>query len=260
MAAAARSQPPRDPARILVLQHAREGRPGLIGDALADRGLRVETGFPHEGEPFPETPESFDGLVLMGGIMSAYDDDLCPHYPALLGLIRACEAAARPVLGVCLGAQLVARAFGGDVHPFAHVEFGFFPLSATADAARDPVTAGLPERLSLMQWHGDTFTLPADATLLLRGDDCPNQAMRIGRWTYAFQCHFEVTRDMALEWAAVYARLSGGDAEALKARIEAEWRAHGADAMRWGRAIAERWIDRVEAARDERAGGGPASS
>ncbi len=255
MAAAARSQP-RDPARILVLQHAREGRPGLIGDALADRGILPETRFPHEGEPLPASPEAFDGLVLMGGIMSAYDDDVCPHYPALLDLIRACEAAARPVLGVCLGAQLVARAFGGEVFPFAHVEFGFFPLSATEAAARDPVTVGLPSRFSLMQWHGDTFTPPERATLLLRGDDCPNQAMRIGRWVHAFQCHFEVTREMALEWAGVHARLSGRDAGALEGRIATQWRAHGTEAMRRGRLIAENWLDLVETARAARATAG----
>jgi len=238
----------RNPARILVLQHAREGRPGLIGAALADRGFLSETRYPHEGEPLPASPEAFDGLVLMGGIMSAHDDGACPHYPALLDLIRACEAADRPILGVCLGAQLIARAFGGDVHPFAHVEFGFFPLSATKAAEFDPVTAALPARFFAMQWHGDTFTLPDRATLLLRGDDCPNQAMRLGRWVHAFQCHFEVTREMALEWAGVHARLSGHDAGALGRRIEAEWRAHGAEAMRWGRRIAERWLDQVEAA------------
>lgn len=234
--------------RILVLQHAREGPPGLIGEAMAARGVAPEVRFPHEGDPLPASPEAFDGLVLMGGIMSANDDHICPHYPALLDLIRACEGAGRPVLGVCLGAQLIARAFGGRVYPFDHVEFGFFPLAATDEAAADPIAGALPARFFAMQWHGDTFTLPDRAVLLLSGEDCPNQAMRIGRWIYGFQCHFEVTRAMVRAWTAVYARLAGLDAEALEARIEKEWRAHGAEAMRWGRRIAERWLDLVEAA------------
>ena len=241
-----------DPPRILVLQHAREGPPGLIGAAMKARGIAPEIRYPHEGDSLPAGVEAFDGLLLMGGIMSANDDRACPHYPALLELIRACERAARPVLGVCLGAQLIARAHGGRVAPFGRVEFGFYPLSATAAAATDPLTEALPARLVTMQWHGDTFSVPDGAAVLLRGDDCPIQAMRIGRWTHAFQCHFEVTREMVGAWTAAYARLAGLDAEALARRVEAEWQAHGGAAMRWGRRIAERWLDRVAAARAER--------
>lgn len=245
---------PESPLRLLLLQHAREGTPGLIGEAIAARDAEVDTRLPHEGDPLPPSPEEFDGLVLMGGLMSALDDDICPHFPALMNLIRAFPETGRPVLGVCLGAQLIARAWGADVHLGSHDEFGFFPLVCGEAAQDDPVLAELPERMSVMQWHGDSFVLPEGATLLLCGEDCANQALRIGDLVYGFQCHFEATGEMVRSWTEAYVRMGDLEAAPVHARLEAEFAEHGATGERLGRGIARRWLDLVENARRDRLG------
>lgn len=243
------------PLRLLLLQHAHEGAPGLVGEAMAARGAEVDTRLPHEGDPLPASPEGFDGLVLMGGLMSAVDDETCPHYPVLMELIRAFAATGRPILGVCLGAQLIARAWGAEVRLGSHDEFGYFPLARGAAARDDPVLGEVPEHVSVMQWHGDSFSLPAGAKLLLRGEGCVNQALRIGDLVYGFQCHFEATGKMVRSWGNAYARIRGCEAAPVRARLVAELAEHGPAGERLGRGIARRWLDLVETARRERPGG-----
>lgn len=234
------------PPRVLVLRHARAGRPGLIGEVLGARGVAVDLRFPVEGDALPASSDEFDGLVVMGGFMSANADDVCPHFPALLDLMRACAAEARPVLGVCLGAQLVARAWGGAVHEGRAKEFGYHPLRRTAEAAADPLAAALPERCHVMQWHADTFDLPLGATLLLRGDDGLNQALRIGEVVYGFQCHLEVTEAMLRDWSTEEAHATGSDPATLMAGIEAQYAKYGTVAADAARKLAGRWLDLVE--------------
>lgn len=227
---------------MLVLQHAREGTPGLIAEGLAAGGFAMEVRFPHEGEPLPESPAPYTALVLMGGLMSATDDEACPHFPALLELVRAFPRCGRPVLGVCLGAQLIARAWSARVYRHRETEFGYYPVERTAAAADDPVAGPIPARTHLMQWHEDTFDLPAGATLLLTGEGCRHQALRLGRLVYGFQCHFETTREMVASWSDAWAREGGGDPAPRREHMAAQYRRHGAEAERVGRGIIERWL------------------
>lgn len=242
------------PPRVVILQHARAGLPGLIAEVLHERGTAVDLRFPVEGDALPAAPTEFDGLVVMGGFMSANAHDVCPHFPALLALLRACAAASRPVLGICLGAQLVARAWGGTVHEGRAKEFGYHALQRTAEGAADPLASALPERCHVMQWHADTFELPAGATLLLRGEDGLNQALRVGETVYGFQCHLEVTEAMLRDWSTEEAHATGSDPATLMAGIEAQYTRHGAAAAAAGRTLAARWLDLVEAAARRRAG------
>ena len=232
--------------RVVILQHARAGLPGLIAEVLRERRLTIDTRFPVEGDALPASPAEFDGLVVMGGFMSANADDVCPHFPALLALLRASAEQSRPVLGVCLGAQLVARAWGGAVHESRAKEFGYHGLERTPEAAEDPLAGALPTRCHVMQWHADTFDLPPGATLLLRGVDGLNQALRIGEAVYGFQCHLEVTEAMLRDWSTEEAHATGRDPAALMAEIGGQYAEYGRTAAAAARELAGRWVDLVE--------------
>ena len=155
-------------------------------------------------------------------------------------LARGFAAATKPVLGICLGGQLLARAWGARVHLGAVPEFGVTPLQPTPEAAADPLLAGTSGPVPAMQWHEDSFDLPPGAVPLLTGAACRNQAFRIAGLVWGFQCHFEVKREGMLAWAA-YRRDRHGLPDETAA-IGAQVRAHGAAAEAFGRRVADRWL------------------
>jgi GMP synthase-like glutamine amidotransferase len=138
------------------------------------------------------------GLILMGGPMSANDD--LPWVPHELAAIR--EAANRgiPVLGVCLGAQLIARALGARVYPNAEKEIGWSPVHFTAAAAADPLFHGFSDPETVFQWHAETFDLPPGAEHLAYSSACRHQAFRVGANVYGLQFHLEVTPGIIADW------------------------------------------------------------
>jgi GMP synthase (glutamine-hydrolysing) len=227
--------------RILVVQHDREDPPGVIGERLEARGATLDVTLPPEGGTFPDGPDGHDGLVLMGGPMCAADDGRFPYFPRLHRMVRRFHDAGRPVLGICLGAQIIARGFGKPVLRNKVTEVGFCPVRLTEAGRRDPMFAGLGAELRPMQWHEDTFELPDDAVRLAENDDCLNQAFRLGASTYGVQFHPEVTRDMVRTWASTMPAASG-----TAERLDAEMDAHLAAAEHLGRTIGDRWFDLVE--------------
>ncbi len=227
--------------RILVVQHDREDPAGVVGEQIAARGAALVPTLPHEGESFPEGPEGFDGLVLMGGPMCAADDARFPYFPRLHRMVRGFHDARLPILGICLGSQIIARSFGKPVYRNKVTEIGFCPVRLTEAGRADPLLAGLGSELRPMQWHEDTFELPDEATRLAENDDCLNQAYRIGRSTYAVQFHPEVDRGMVRPWAK-----SAKADDATISRLEAEMNDHLAAAEHLGRTIGDRWFDLIE--------------
>jgi GMP synthase-like glutamine amidotransferase len=226
---------------VLVLQHYADSPPGLIGEAAAARGIHLEIIDAAQACTIPADAQRHHGLLVLGGVMSAHDDHLAPHFPALLDLARAFAAAEKPVLGICLGGQLLARAFGGRVHRHRAAEFGFLPVHPTPAAASDPLLAGSRTGVTVMQWHDDSFDPPPDAVPLLEGSPCRSQAFRVGRSVWGFQGHLEVTRATALAWAELRATLRGEpQARAILARQMTEgW----AETEAFGRLVAGRWLD-----------------
>jgi GMP synthase-like glutamine amidotransferase len=229
----------------LVLQHIACEPPGVFEDVLRERGAHLTRVELDEGDPLPDWRE-FDAIVAMGGPMSVNDDAL----PWLAGEKRAIGEAVRagtPYWGVCLGVQLLAASLGARVYPGAEPAVGLVSVSMTGEARSDPVFADAPHELVTLQWHGDTFDLPEGAVRLASSPAYANQAFRFDR-AYGIQFHLEVSPEMAREWAEVpeyvasLARTLGPEgAPAFLAEIEQS----AADMRTAGRALFERWLDRV---------------
>lgn len=239
------------PPRILVFQHHPASPAGLIGERMAARAAGVTTLDAQHGVDLPDGAAEHDGLLILGGAMNAYADAQCRHFPALLELARDYAGAGKPVLGVCLGGQLLARAWGARVHLDAAPEFGVVPLVPTAAAADDPLLAGVDGSAYAMQWHEDTFEVPEGAVALLEGEACRNQAFRVADVAWGFQCHFEADRRDMVAWAEYRRDVYGY--QDFAARLAAQAATHGAAAEALGRRIADRWLDLVEARRRESA-------
>lgn len=150
---------------------------------------------------------SFSGLVLMGGSMSVNDD--LPWIPQEIACIREALDRDLPVLGICLGAQLIAKALGSRVYANRVKEIGFAPISWTEAAASDRLFTGFTGTETVLHWHGETFDLPLGAEHLAWSDDCRNQAYRVGTNVYGLQFHLEVTPEMLADWVREDAACGG---------------------------------------------------
>lgn len=182
-----------------LLQHVPHEGPGLIADEAAAADVRLETVRLWEGEPVPPVTE-LGGVVSMGGPMSAGDTAEHPWIEPEVELLATAIAAGLPVLGVCLGAQLVARALGCDVGPAEREEVGMGEVEITHAGRGDPLLGPAGERLPAFHWHGETFSLPPGTESLASTPDCPNQAFRAGERAWALQFHIEVDAALADAW------------------------------------------------------------
>jgi GMP synthase-like glutamine amidotransferase len=234
--------------RALVLQHIACEPPGVFEDVLRERGASLHRVELDEGDALPDW-RGFDAIVAMGGPMSATDDEALPWLTDEKRLIGEAVRAGTPFWGVCLGVQLLAASLGARVYSGEEPEVGLLPVELTNEAREDPVFEAAPDELVTLQWHGDTFDLPAGAVRLARSPAYENQAFRYRR-AYGVQFHLEVSPEMAREWAEVpeyvaslERTLGVEQAPAFLASIEKR-----ADEMRAeGRALFERWLERVVA-------------
>jgi len=175
--------------RVVVLQHEPMEGPGVWAEALLEAGARVECVLvPRSG--LPVGAERADLVVSMGGSMSVNDD--LPWIGAETALLADRIRSRAPVLGVCLGSQLIARAAGGVVEPGPGFEIGFHEVELTPEGAADGIMARLPRRLAVLQWHGEHFRDVPDAVSLARSREEPTQAFRVGR-AYGLLFHLEAT-------------------------------------------------------------------
>ncbi|MER6095833.1 type 1 glutamine amidotransferase [Streptomyces sp. NPDC001728] len=227
---------------VLVVQHEEEAGPGLVGERLVGAGLRLDVVRAWRGEALPADLRGHAGLLVLGGSVNCEDDEAAPWLPAVRTLVREAVAGGMPLLGICLGGQIVAHALGGSVTTRSGgPEVGAVPLRRLPAAGRDPVLGGVPDGALAAQWHWDEVDrLPPGAVPLLTGDDCPYQAFRVGDAGWAVQFHPEVCADAVAEWAAedgARLRAVGGDPEAAVRTVrEAE---PGLRAV-WG-AVSEAW-------------------
>jgi GMP synthase (glutamine-hydrolysing) len=188
-------------ATLLVLQHIACEPPAAYEDEMRAWGVGLHRVQVDEGEALPDW-RAFDGIVAMGGPMGAYDDATHPWLAPEKQLIADAVRAGLPYWGVCLGAQLLAASLGAPVFAGAVPEVGVLSVQLTDEGRRDPVFAVLPDDFPALQWHGDTYELPAGAVRLAGSESYAQQAFVIER-AYALQFHIEVPVSLAEQWADV---------------------------------------------------------
>ena len=211
----------------LVVQHLEPEGPVLIGSALAAAGVDVTVVRTDRGDAVPDAVDGIDGLVVMGGPTSARSDDGFPSRRAEIALLRAALDAGVPTLGVCLGAQLLAAAGGGEVRAGTGLEVGWGTVALAPEAATDPLLAGIRGALPVLHWHGETFTLPPGAVLLASSDAYPHQAFRLGPAAWGLQFHLEVDAAAVGRFVTAFGA-EADDPDGLLAAAEA-WLARSAE-------------------------------
>ncbi len=185
--------------KVLILMHDREEDAGTIQTYLDERGAETRIARLYAGEPLPGDALRFDAVVSMGGPMNVYEDDKYPYLKEETEFLARCFREGLPVLGICLGAQLMARAAGAKVTRAPREETGWYTVTLTDAGRNDPFFQGLPDAFTVFQLHGDTFDIPGNAALLATSETCRNQAFRIGN-SLALQFHLEIQADKLAVW------------------------------------------------------------
>lgn len=193
---------------VLICKNISIEGPGTIEDFLNENGIPSTIVDLSRGEAIPDT-DRFTTLVMMGGPMSVNEDDRYPYIKKEEELVRDFAAKDKRILGICLGAQIMAKAFGSKVYKGAEKEIGWYDIELTEEGIRDalmrklsihPQAGDVWRKFKVFHWHGETFDIPSGAVRLAGSALFPNQAFRYGTKAYAFQFHIEVTKDMVYDW------------------------------------------------------------
>ncbi|MBI3074408.1 MAG: gamma-glutamyl-gamma-aminobutyrate hydrolase family protein [Deltaproteobacteria bacterium] len=188
---------------ILVCQHVPHELLGTLNPLLKSRGFRMKyVNFGRHPDARPSLA-GYDGLVILGGPMNVDEVARFPFLAHEVALVHEARDGEQPVLGICLGAQLVAKALGGVVSKAREREIGWYELSLTAAAGRDPLLRHFGGVEQVFEWHGDVFSVPPGAEPLASTAGCANQAIRFGERIYGLQFHLEVDEPMIERWLRV---------------------------------------------------------
>jgi GMP synthase (glutamine-hydrolysing) len=235
--------------KVLVFQHVPFEPLGTLDPLLKEHGFRIRyVNFSRDPGLRPRLA-GYDALIVLGGPMNADETEAYPNLATELELIRAALDRGLHVLGICLGAQLLAKALGGTVRPNGAHEIGWHEVRLTADGQDDPVLSALRTPAPLFHWHGDRFELPPGGTLLAASDLCANQAFRCGELALGLQFHLEVDAPLIERWLTVpvnrrlIERLAG---EVDPATVRRQTSALIGDLEAQSRQVFGRWIDQFE--------------
>ncbi|MBI5124405.1 MAG: type 1 glutamine amidotransferase [Candidatus Omnitrophica bacterium] len=186
--------------KILIVKHVLTEGPGSIGVFFKDTAWNLQTVELSEGDRLPSNFEGVDAVIFMGGPMNVYEEEKYPFLKDEDMFIKQALTDEIPILGICLGSQLLAKAAGARVKKSPVKEIGWYPVSLTNEGLDDALFDGLAPNLEIFQWHEDTFDIPEGGDLLAEGSNCRNQAFRFGKNAYGLQFHIETTPDMVKEW------------------------------------------------------------
>ncbi len=229
---------------VLISRHVAHEGPGYLAAFLERHGIAYRVVKIDENEPLPPSIAGFSALVFMGGPMSVNDD--LPWIAPTLALIREAMEAGKPVLGHCLGGQLISKALGGVVSRNPVREIGWLPVQRVHNAHADAWLGDLPDEFDVFHWHGETFSIPPGATRILGSAACAHQGFVIDN-ALALQCHVEMTADLVRLWAR-----TGCDEIAQKsatvqneAQMTANLEARVAQLNRVADVLYAQWIERL---------------
>ena len=231
------SKPP-----ILIILHQEHSTAGRVGRLLQERGHALDIRRPRFGDALPSTLAEHAGVVVFGGPMSANDND--DFIRQEIDWIRVPLDEKKPFLGLCLGAQMLAKLLGARVylHADGKAEIGYYPLIPTEDGARFAERIGAPWPCYAYHWHREGFDCPRDALTLATGDDFPTQAIQVGPAAFGLQFHPEVTHAMMCRWTVRGAeRLKLPGAQDRSRQIEGRFQ-HDPQVARWLHAFLDDWL------------------
>lgn len=230
--------------RVAIIENTPVTHYGLVGQALMEAAAQIRQFLPREGHALPEVAE-FDALVVFGGEQAATEDGLHPYLADLAARMRAYVEADKAVLGICLGAQLMARGFGAQNYIGTHPERGWTEITLSEAGRQDPFFAGTGAALRSFALHSDHYALPEGAVLLASSAAAPHQAFRLGRAGYGTQFHFEASRpvvaDLTRRFRSVFEDFGPGWDEAHAQEAQA----HGAAADAAGLQLARNWVSQI---------------
>ena len=240
-------------APVLIVLHQETSTPGRVGRLLLERGHSLDIRRPRFGDPLPDTLEHHAGAMIFGGPMSANDpDDFLRLETDWIGTALRED---KPFLGLCLGAQLLAKLLGARVypHPEGRAEIGYYPLVPTPEGHRLAAELGKPWPSHVYHWHREGFDAPADSTTLAVGDDFPVQAIRVGGRAFGFQFHPEVTHAMVCRWTVrAHERLSLPGAQPRHEHLQRRLM-HDPSVASWLDAFLDHWLGERHVPRRTRA-------
>ncbi len=189
--------------KLLVFKHVAHEILGTLDPLLRSHGFRNRyVNFGRDPHTRPSL-DGYHGMVVLGGPMNVDQVDEYPHLATEVELIAEAIEREMPILGICLGAQLLAKALGAKVRANGVKEIGWTEIKRTPAGRDDPLFSHFRDVEPVFQWHGDTFDIPEGAVHLAKNDDCPNQAFRYGETAYGLQFHLEVDRPLIDRWLAI---------------------------------------------------------
>jgi len=194
--------------KVLIFIHVETEGPGTLSRFMDSMGVRARMVRLYEGENPPGDATKYDAIISMGGPMNVDEDDRYPFLKKEVAFLKRAVDANVPVLGICLGAQLIAKACGGRVKKMDEEERGWKKVFLTDAGKRDSLFQNVPEYFTVFQWHEDTFDIPYGGELLAAAQACPHQAFRY-RNAYGLQFHIEITGTMIEQWFDNHSELQG---------------------------------------------------